>query len=126
MSKVTCCALSQLKDIAGPNDINLFIVRNPKSNINSVSVFQYLAPSHELYTFYLKNKDSEGWWNVYKGIFQKELQSTEKQLGLALVRDYVHDGFNVNLICYCSDYKQCHRSLVAEELRKMGVEVDLL
>ena len=126
MHKVTCCALSQLETVKGPHDINLFIVRKPKSEIKSTTVFKYLAPSESLFKFYVENREEDGWWNVYEEAFKKELNTVEKQIGLTLVKDYVEEGFNVNLICYCGDPKRCHRSLIGERLKLMGLEVTII
>lgn len=126
MGKVVCCSLSQLKTVQTAQSINLLIVRNPKSDIKDVTLFQYLAPSRELYSFAMENKDNPDWWSVYKKVFERELESADKKLGLGIVQDYVEAGFQVNLICYCGSYEKCHRSLVAEKLRSMGLEVDLM
>lgn len=126
MGKIVCCSLSQLKNVQSSNSINLLIVRNPKGEIKDVTVFQYLAPSKELYTFAMENKDNPGWWDIYKSVFLEELESVDKKLGLGIVQDYVEAGFQVNLICYCGSYENCHRSLVAEKLRQMGLEVELM
>ena len=61
MAKVTCCSLSQLKNVMQGNDVNLFIVRNPKNDIKDLTWFPYLAPSQALYSFAMENKDNAGW-----------------------------------------------------------------
>ena len=126
MGKVTCCSLSQLSGVSKPEDVNLFIVRNPKANVKDVSLFQYLAPSDVLYSFAMQNKNNPNWWRLYEQAFKEELKMSDKQVGLDIVKGFVEEGFNVNLICYCGDYKRCHRSLVADELRHRGIEVRLL
>lgn len=126
MSKITCCSLSQLKQVSQGNDINLFIVRNPKNEIMNLTWFPYLAPSQVLYSFAMENKDSSGWWDIYKQSFEEELESADKKLGLGLVQDYIILGFNVNLVCYCSSAEQCHRSLVGAKLQSMGLEVIII
>lgn len=126
MARVTCCSLSQLSGISEPQDVSLFIVRNPKADVKNVSIFQYLAPSSELYSFAMQNKNNPNWWELYKRSFLEELTTAEKQMGLDIVKGFVDEGFNVNLVCYCSDYTKCHRSLVADELRSRGIEVRLL
>lgn len=126
MARVTCCALSQLSGISDTNDINLFIVRNPKADVRNVSLFQYLAPSNELYSFAMQNKNNPNWWELYASAFKEELETSDKKVGLDIVQGFINEGFNVNLICYCGDYTKCHRSLVADKLREMGIEVRLL
>lgn len=126
MSRVTCCSLSKLKAIQEPNDVNLFIVRNPKGDVQGLTVFSYLAPSSELYSFAMENKNNPNWWNIYKEAFELELDSRDKQIGLQIVQDYLMQGMNVNLVCYCGNPEYCHRSLVGNRLKEMGCEVRIL
>ena len=126
MARVTCCSLAQLKTIQEPGDVNLFIVRNPKQNIKDVTVFSYLAPSSELYSFAMENKNNPKWWEIYKKEFELELENRDKKIGLQIVQDYLMQGMNVNLICYCGNAEYCHRSLVGEKLKQMGCEVRIL
>ncbi len=126
MAKVTCCSLSQLKNVMQGNDVNLFIVRNPKNDIKDLTWFPYLAPSQALYSFAMENKDNAGWWDIYKRSFEEELESADKKLGLGLVQDYITLGFNVNLVCYCGSAAHCRRSLVGEKLKSMGLEVIII
>lgn len=126
MARVTCCSLSQLSGISEVNDVSLFIVRNPKSAVKDVSLFQYLAPSKELYSFAMQNKSNPNWWELYKCAFEEELKTADKRVGLDIVQGFIEEGFNVNLVCYCGDYTKCHRSLVADKLRAKGIEVRLL
>lgn len=71
------------------------------SAIDGIQQFNRLAPSADLFAFTQANKDTEGFWSLYHEMFQKELVSNEKQVGLALVEDLVRMGVEVNLVCFC-------------------------
>lgn len=123
---VNLCSLSELSSVEYAGDVNLFIVRNQKSPIVGLQHFKQLAPSEELYTFFYNNKGNENWWEVFSAAFKEELKQHEKQVGLHIVQDFVRQGLRVNLVCYCGDFMHCHRSLVAEELEHIGLEVNLI
>ena len=118
-------SLSNLCNVEKAGDLNFMIVRNLKAEIKGVSHLPSLAPSQELYEFYLNHRNESGfdWFTPFSEAYQKELETHEKDVGLKLVENYARLGYTVNLICYCSS-RQCHRTLVAQELRNRGLNVN--
>ena len=95
------------------------------SAIDGIQQFSHLAPSADLFAFTQANKDTEGFLSLYHAMYQKELVSNEKQVGLALVEDLVRTGVEVNLVCYCKDSTKCHREDVYHALLNRGVACEL-
>lgn len=123
---ITCCSLNKLSSIAKPGDVNLFIVRNQKAPVNGLTHFPQLAPSKALYSFAMQNKETDGWWDVYKSSFEQELETMEKKVAMEVVESFVAEGLRVNLVCYCGEPDHCHRSLVAKALIDRGNQVKVL
>lgn len=86
-----------------------------------------LSPSPELFNLYYKewkNKNPEDWWHFYVQKFNKELNTEEKVNALRKLYLKVKAGKVIALICFCSDSRYCHRTLVGEYLIKYGVRVE--
>lgn len=101
------------------------IVRNYKEPIANIQQFSRLAPSQELYSFAMRNKHKDGFFELYHKAFKEELLTNEKQIGLAIIEDLYKQQYEVNLICYCKNPKECHRSDVYEALIARGIECEL-
>jgi uncharacterized protein YeaO (DUF488 family) len=124
---IVLCSFKDLSAIQrSARDINFAIVRNYKETITGVQQFSRLAPSTDLYHFAMCNKDKDGFWELYHEAFNRELLCNEKQVGLAIIEDMYNQGFEINLMCYCKDPKQCHRSDVYDALVARGLECRLL
>lgn len=121
---IRLCSLSDLNKYQKAGDLNFMIVRNMKEPIAGVQQFERLAPSSELYSLAMLNRDNPDFFETYKAAFNEELCSYEKQVGLSLIEELAK-SFDINLICYCKDYSTCHRSLVYEALLARGIECEL-
>lgn len=88
--------------------------------------FRYynLAPSFELFNKIESFKKEFGgdWFSHYSKLFNNELETDEKQFGINEVKSALESGMDIVLVCYCSDYNKCHRKLVADYLKKLGID----
>ena len=83
-----------------------------------------LAPSKELFTWYINNKNKVDWFDDYKKIYLNQLKVNKKALNtLSEIREMLDSGKNVCLMCFCKDVTKCHRSLVGNLFVKKGYEV---
>lgn len=120
------CSLSDLKKYQrSPFDINFMVVRHLTEPIQGIQWFPKLAPSESLFNFAQRNKEVPGFWEVYHKLYQEELNSHDKQVGLALISDYAKRGKEINLLCYCKDAEKCHRLDLYQALKSMGIECEL-
>ena len=113
--------IGSFKDISDEYDEIWLIVRSLKNMPYVPNTIVYhipvLSPSTELFQCYLSWKDS-GHWNkqtfetLYKPRFLKEMESTEAQGMLALLKSKSERGKHILLACYCASDEMCHRSIV--------------
>ncbi|MBM7853901.1 uncharacterized protein YeaO (DUF488 family) [Desulfohalotomaculum tongense] len=85
-----------------------------------------LAPSKQLFQRYINEwrfKDPEEWWHLYREQFYNELNKEEKLKPLRYLWKLVKSGETIALVCFCRDYRYCHRSLVGDFLRNAGLVV---
>ena len=85
-----------------------FLVKNKIDYIN----FRELGAPKELRTFLFQTKDYKTYFKKYKNIVSKNLAAIDTIL------DTIKDGKNVALLCYEKDPSTCHRSVVADEVKK--------
>lgn len=95
----------------------------------NVHVVNDLAPSHELYTFYLSHKNRGTWdedvfWTKYVPMFIHEM-STQEDSRDKLNELYCLDkqGKTILLVCACQEENICHRSILAGLLYGVGCDV---
>lgn len=115
-------SLSTLTSTEKYNAKVFLIVRKPVTSISGIANFPWLSPTQALLDWYKSNEKKEGSWDLYCKIFRKELLSTEKQVGLAMIENLSKGSKDVILLCYCKDKEHCHRSLIYEALVNRGVE----
>lgn len=102
-----------------------------------------LAPSEQLFkkTMYkwkrlifskeekeIMSKGKTGtWFDLYKIDFLKEMKD-RKDLKRCYERlkEVLDSGKSIICICYCENAKRCHRSIIAEELKKDGYNVSII
>lgn len=104
------------------------IVRSYKKPVKGVEQLSVLSPSPALFGFYLEKKNRGEWNDVafvqYKERFDKELHSESALNALRQIwKASQLKGETIGLVCYCSDFRYCHRSLVGEFLESYGCEV---
>lgn len=105
------------------------IVRSLKNPINVSGIkcqqVKELSPSWDLFTEYMRLKESEEWnldsFNrIYRPRFMSEMKVLMAQSYLKKLRDTKD---NVLCVCFCQDEDCCHRSLIKEILKYNEVEV---
>lgn len=82
-----------------------------KNQIDYINYRELGAPK-ELRTFLIQTKDYKTYFTRYKTIVAKNLTAIDKIL------DTLKNGKNVALLCYEKDPSTCHRSVVADEVKK--------
>ena len=85
-----------------------FLEKNKIAYIN----FRELGAPKELRTFLFQTKDYKTYFKKYKNIVSKNSAAIDTIL------DTIKDGKNVALLCYEKDPSTCHRSVVADEVKK--------
>jgi uncharacterized protein (DUF488 family) len=85
-----------------------------KNKIDYIN-YRELGTPKELRTFLFQTRDYETYFKKYKNIVAKNLAAIDTIL------DTIKDGKNVALLCYEKDPSTCHRSVVADEVKKETV-----
>jgi len=86
-----------------------------------------LSPGESLFRDYLEKwrfNPPEQWWPEYRERFNTELQQPEKGPVMQRLHKLLAEGKNVGLVCFCPDYRYCHRTLVGEFLKQRGIAVE--
>lgn len=81
------------------------IARKP---VKGFDQFITLAPSKELFYYYLNNRSNPKWFETYKIRFNTELADMEHLLDELCIMSKKHD---IVLFCFCRNFKECHRYL---------------
>lgn len=138
------CSLRNLKLYQDNFDLKLFIVRAPgKIDCNKYGLIHVpeLSPSPALYSDYMRwkagkftsdelklinNDPSLSFKRLFKPIFISEMNTrTDLIVNINRIKELLSQGKNILLICFCGDYEECHRSLIADNVSKAGYEVKL-
>ena len=108
-----------------PDDsVIINIARKPMRDSRVSEQIIELAPSKELFSWYMDNKESEDWFIEYKRRYKKEVQGNERALArMRDIKKLLDSGKDVVLLCYCRDVYKCHRSIVGEAYEYVGIEV---
>lgn len=105
-----------------------FIARMPMESMQEYDItWRYeLAPSHDLFTWYLGNRHKDGWFKEYIPQYLEQLKTDNSAKGILNLLCYkLNNNQNVALICYCKN-SQCHGSIIGKILRKKGYDVERL
>lgn len=103
-----------------------FIARIPFENMSNYNIeWKYeLAPSHDLFTWFLSNRFKEDWFEDYIPQYIKQIKNDTNSIAiLNLLKFKLDSGINVMLICHCKDFK-CHRSIIGKLFKKKGYIVE--
>lgn len=105
------------------NIIKLFIARQPLPNLDKMKWkwASKLAPSNDLlYAFKKENID----WETYYVRYKREVIYNPTVVdALNTIYNHLKLGEDIALICYCTDDRYCHRGILGEYYKDLGIEV---
>ena len=132
------------KELLDKYDIKLHITRYINKGIyrDCIHVPQ-LAPSESLFSVtmkrwkklnftkdeldIIKNGETGTWFDLYKEAFIKEMNTRiDFKKNYNRLKEHLDNGKNIIAICYCSDYKRCHRYLIHQALLEDGYNSECL
>lgn len=120
--------LSSIRDFSKQKaDIRCEIARYPKlEKYPQVIQLKGLAPSKRLLHFFKTyTKLTEDVLKTYYVQYKMEIyNSIEGKKDLQSIEYYLNQGKDVQLICFCADYRYCHRTIVGKWFESKGFEVD--
>lgn len=65
------------------------------------------------------------WFDLYEEIFIKETNRRQFKIAYNRLKELLDIGVNIIAVCYCKNHRYCHRSILAEMLKKEGYNVIL-
>lgn len=110
------------------------IVRYPKKLSHAfgkkLKCIYDLAPTSDLFSICQELKKDDDWHkgtfkDIYVPRFLKDLARNDQ--ARTLLADLCREdkrGKRIALICYCSDERMCHRSIISGLLQGTGIEID--
>lgn len=118
--------------------ITLYINKGKKIDFVHVP---HLAPSESLFKNAMykwqklrfskeeKEKMANGktgtWFDLYEETFIKETNRRDFKRAYNRLKELLDKGINIVAVCYCSNYRYCHRSIIAKMLKDEGYNVIL-
>ena len=124
MGKIITCSLSQMHLYAA--DLKFFIVLRPNNvSVKGLRHKPDLAPSAELFQWVQQHKHEPDWFIEYAKRFQYDIQHRPGLRDAIMQLEQLAQENTVLLVCFCAEPNQCHRSLLAEELRRRGANVEM-
>ena len=96
------------------------ISRTQPKNFNGL-LWHELMPSNRLLNEFKSNKIN---WNEYKMRYNREVLDNLNPIEISQYLFAIsqrYDKKDIVLLCYCSDYEHCHRSIVSRYLNKIGI-----
>lgn len=101
-----------------------FIVINPKNvKLKGFVHRPELAPTRELYSYAMANKNNPDWFEHYKKQFIHDMHTRAGVINALNDIEKKAKEDDVLLVCFCSDVNLCHRGLIADEMESRGVKV---
>ena len=73
----------------------------------------------------LYNGKTGTWFDLYEEIFLEETNRREFKIAYNRLKELLDNGVNIIAVCYCKDYRYCHRSILAKMLKEEGYNVIL-
>lgn len=124
MGKVITCSLSETHRYSA--DIKLFIVLRPgKVHVKGLRHKPDLAPSAELFSWAQQHKHEPNWFQDYADRFCHDMRHRPGLRDAVNNLEAIAAEHTVLLVCFCPDPQVCHRSLIAAELKRRGVSVEM-
>lgn len=104
-----------------PDAITFNIARKP---IKGMEQLISLAPSWDIINLVKNAKNVADVWDEYVTRYNEEL-STQANLNTVLwtISYFLELGYDVQFVCFCTNPKYCHRSIVGEMFENRGYEV---
>ena len=82
-----------------------------------------LAPSQELFSWYYTHKNESNWFDTYKiRYYQQILPNKQARAEIDKIKELARTK-DVCLLCFCRTADKCHRSIVGNILKGLGLEV---
>lgn len=97
--------------------ISIYIGRSSKCDDTFDYNFKDLAPSWDLVK-YAKNVGRLD--EYYKQEYRKQLKGKRAQEKLAQIKEWLKEGKDVQLICFCGGSRECHRGIIGEYFENMN------
>lgn len=108
-------------------DYNFFIVRSTKSAPKGFHHVPELSPPKSLFFEVQKWKKQGLWpskWEDYRSSFVNSMSSGILAEYLDHLEELLKDGHSVQLVCYCPDHSECHKTIIGDYFFDKGYEVD--
>lgn len=108
-------------------DYNFFIVRSAKSVPKGFHHIPELSPSSKLFFTVQKWKKELQWpdrWEDYRSAFVEEMSSGVLAEFLGYLEELLSDGNTVQLVCFCPNLYDCHRSIIGDYYQDLGYKVE--
>lgn len=105
------------------------VINIARKDINGLEKFIELAPSKDLFYWYLNNKESNDWFKEYKIRYTEEIKRGTKSIAmLNYIESKLNEGISICLVCFCEDVNKCHRGIVGKwyELKGLMLKTRLL
>ena len=119
--------LNSIRDFSSIQcDFRFEITRYPKlQKYPQVTLMQSLAPSVRLLNFFKAHtKLSEDTLLTYYYQYKMELSnSIQAKKDIKYIQDCLDQGNSVQLICFCSDFRYCHRTILGKWFEQKGYSV---
>lgn len=104
-----------------PDAITFNITRKP---IKGMEQLISLAPSWDIIKLVKNAKNVADVWDEYTKRYNEELNTQENLNALLWTISYFLElGYDVQFVCFCTNPKFCHRSIVGEMFENRGYEV---
>ena len=106
-----------------PSNINIInIARKDMSGVNDKRIS--LAPSRELFNWYMNNKNNVNGFDDYEKVYMNQLKNNKYALNeLSSIKNMLESGKDVCLLCFCRNINTCHRSLIGRLFKNKGFDV---
>lgn len=127
--------LGSFKDLGQPQYDETWIITRGLKDRSVLTRYQNtihvpeLSPTPELFQWYLFQKKN-GWWGVKHFDIYYVSQFIRDIAGDASSRNRLNElytkhqaGKNILIVCFCTDERICHRSIIGGLLQGIGVEV---
>lgn len=119
IGKIYLCSTHKIYKL--PQDcIRLLITIKPLDKMKEKNIhwIKSLAPSKNLFFDMKLNKIN---FDEYEKIYTKEMEHMVYSLNK--IEELINNGKDIALICYCVDYRFCHRKILANYFKKKDIQI---